>query len=99
MTGEDVSGGKILKFQKLGGGEWGEGNTEDTHLTSQLDQLCLCASGHFNRFTKFLLILSWLDKVQGPPICLAPGVSVSLRPSSDYGKEMCSYERSGAGFY
>lgn len=90
---------KFLKFQKLGGGEWGKENTEDPNLTSQLDQLGLCASGHFNRFPSFLLILSWVDKVQGLPIYLAPEVSFSLRRRSDYGNEICSYTRSGTSFY
>lgn len=73
MTGEDVSAGKILKFQKLGGGEWGEENTEDPHLTSQLDQLCLCASGHFNRLLNFFSFYRGLTKFRARPFVLPPG--------------------------
>lgn len=64
----------------------GEGATKISILTSQLDNLCLCASEHFNIFTKCLITLSQIDKVQGPAVYLAPGVSFSLRPRSGYGK-------------
>lgn len=75
------------------------GRSEEPNLTSQFGNLCPCESDHFNRFTQFLIILSWVDKTQDLPIYLAPGVSFSLRPRSDYGKEICSYTRSGASFY
>lgn len=68
----------------------GKGATKIPNLTSQLDNLCLCASDHFNIFTNCLIILSWVDKVQDLAIYLALGVSFSLRPRSGYGKEVCS---------
>lgn len=65
----------------------GKGATKIPNLTSQLDNLCLCASDHFNIFTNCLIILSWVDKVQGLAIYLALGVSFSLSPEVVMGRK------------